>query len=135
MPAKETLVAHNLSKTFPKPDEHIVLKEISLTAHAGDTIAIMGPSGVGKTTLLHILGTLEKPTSGTLFIEGKKADKENGASLRNQHIGFIFQNFNLVRRSSVMVSAAFSTGDCCWQATVITITSRADSNLFINDKC
>ena len=91
-----TLIADHLTKSFPKPNERTVLSRISLEAYPGDTIAIMGPSGVGKTTLLHILGTLEKPSAGQLTINGTLSSKENAAYLRNHHIGFIFQNFNLL---------------------------------------
>ena len=73
-----------------------VLNGISLEIHSGDMISIMGPSGSGKSTLLHILGGLDKPTSGLYQIDGKEVstltDKEL-AKLRNRRFGFIHQNF------------------------------------------
>lgn len=73
-----------------------VLSEITLTAEEGESIAICGRSGEGKTTLLHILGTLELPDSGSLEIKGQKLTRANAHALRNQSIGFIFQSYNLL---------------------------------------
>ena len=96
------LIAKQLSKTFLSPSPCEILKNISLTVHEGEAIAIMGPSGVGKSTLLHILGTLDNPSSGSLEIAGKNAMGDASSSLRNQHIGFIFQNFNLLDEYTVL---------------------------------
>ena len=90
------LVAKNLTKTFFQPTRCDILKEVSLTVHEGETVAIMGPSGVGKSTLLHILGTLDSPSSGSLEISGKNALGDLSTLLRNQYIGFIFQSYNLL---------------------------------------
>ncbi|MEX0961541.1 MAG: ABC transporter ATP-binding protein [Simkaniaceae bacterium] len=79
-------------KSFHCPQTVEVLKEVNLSLFQGESLAIMGPSGVGKSTLLHLLGTLEEPTSGQILIEGKKAE----ASFRKTHIGFVFQNFHLL---------------------------------------
>jgi lipoprotein-releasing system ATP-binding protein len=87
------LKARNIQKSYPKVP---VLTDISLTVAAGETVAICGKSGVGKTTLLHILGTLEEPDSGELEISGVRLTRHNGAKLRNQQIGFIFQAYNLL---------------------------------------
>lgn len=95
------LKAENLKKTFINPRKCEILKGISLAVHAGETVAIMGPSGVGKSTLLHILGTLDTPSAGTLEISGKNALGDAAATLRNEHIGFIFQNYNLLDEYSV----------------------------------
>lgn len=73
-----------------------ILKEISLRAKVGESIAICGKSGEGKTTLLHILGTLEEPDSGQIKIGGKKFIRSLAPYLRNQEIGFIFQSYNLL---------------------------------------
>ncbi|MBF0234341.1 MAG: ABC transporter ATP-binding protein [Desulfamplus sp.] len=76
-----------------------VLKNIDLSIESGEFLAIMGPSGSGKSTLLHILGCLDRPTSGTYYLENKNifeaSDKEL-SSFRATHIGFVFQNFNLI---------------------------------------
>lgn len=94
-----TLVAKDISKSFSKIS---ILKGISLTASAGETIAIMGKSGEGKSTLLHILGTLDEPTSGCIEICGKTPKNDSVATLRNQHIGFIFQSYHLLEDFSVI---------------------------------
>lgn len=96
------LIAKNLAKTFTYPTRCELLKGVSLTVHEGETVAIMGPSGVGKSTLLHILGTLDTPSSGSLDIAGQNALGDTHASLRNKHIGFIFQNYNLLDEYSVL---------------------------------
>lgn len=77
------------------------LRGVSLKVKKGELIAVMGPSGSGKSTLLHILGLIDKPTSGKIFFEGQDTSKMNEdklAMLRNKRIGFIFQAFNLVHR-------------------------------------
>ena len=96
------LVAKDLKKSFLRPSRCDILKGVSLTVNPGETVAIMGPSGVGKSTLLHILGTLDEPSSGSLEISGKNALGDQRAFLRNQHIGFVFQNYNLLDEYSVL---------------------------------
>ena len=71
----------------------------------GEFVAIMGPSGSGKSTLLHILGFLDRQTSGHYFFEGKTIDEysdEELAKVRNEKIGFVFQSFNLLARTTVL---------------------------------
>jgi len=94
--------AKNISKSFKSPTATTILKNISLEVQAGETVAIMGKSGEGKTTLLHILGTLEPATEGTLEICGLTATSSNWNYLRNQKIGFIFQAFNLLEDYTVL---------------------------------
>ncbi len=95
------LKAQNLSKTFRDPITYQVLKDISIEIKPGDTVAIMGSSGVGKSTLLHILGTLEQPDSGVLEIDGQPVNHKP-AKLRNQYVGFIFQAFFLFDHLTVL---------------------------------
>ncbi len=90
------LKAKKILKRFLTPTSVEVLKGIDLEVHQGETLAITGKSGEGKSTLLHILGTLEKPTSGSLEICGRSSAESSLAELRNKHIGFIFQSFNLL---------------------------------------
>jgi lipoprotein-releasing system ATP-binding protein len=99
---KPVLTAKNIRKYFTAPFEVEILKGIHLNLFAGESIAIMGASGEGKSTLLHILGTLEEPTSGELIILGKNASKKPPAFIRNRHIGFVFQAFNLLEDYSVL---------------------------------
>lgn len=92
------------------------LEGIDLVIRADEFVAIMGPSGCGKSTLMHILGCLDKPTSGIYLLEGKEvSDNTSNSSLafiRREKIGFIFQTFNLLPRTSalnnVMLPAIYS---------------------------
>lgn len=86
----------NLSKCFFDPIKIEILSNLCIEVEAGETVAITGASGEGKSTLLQILGTLEPPTAGTLEIAGQKVTKRNAAKIRNLHIGFIFQSFHLL---------------------------------------
>jgi len=94
------LEARELRRSFPMGEERIeVLRGIDLCVRAGERIAIVGMSGVGKSTLLHILGTLDRPTSGTLRFAGEDLldrDARELARLRNRSLGFIFQFHHLL---------------------------------------
>ncbi|MEI8300060.1 MAG: ABC transporter ATP-binding protein [Chlamydiota bacterium] len=96
------LKAQNLYKSYPKPNEVTLLKNISLEVAQGITVAISGPSGVGKSTLLNIFGTLELASKGSLEIAGQKIDHANLASIRNHHIGFIFQSYHLLEEYTAL---------------------------------
>lgn len=93
---KIILKAQKLHKSFYHPAKVSILNGIDLTVFQGDTIAIMGRSGEGKTTLLHTLGTLERPCSGQLEIAGQQVSTFNLPRIRNQHLAFIFQSFHLL---------------------------------------
>jgi putative ABC transport system ATP-binding protein len=96
----------HLGKTYQSGDVTTdALSDINFTINRGEFISIMGPSGSGKSTLMHILGLLDRPTSGQyLFnhhnITGLSDDQL--AALRNHDIGFVFQAFNLLTRTSVL---------------------------------
>lgn len=80
------------------------LRDINLSVRKGELISIMGPSGHGKSTLLYVMGTLERPTSGKVFIDGEDAttlSDEELSKLRNRKIGFVFQQYNLINRMTV----------------------------------
>jgi len=96
----------NLSKIYKSEEvETPALQNVSFSIEKGEFVAIMGPSGSGKSTLLHILGFLDKQTSGKYFFDGKTLDElsdDQMAAVRNQKMGFIFQAFNLLPRTSVL---------------------------------
>jgi len=103
-----TIEAENLVKVY-KADgvETPALRGVSLKVEQGEFISIVGPSGCGKSTLLNLLGTLDRPTSGRLFIDGVDTSKLNDgelAKLRNEKIGFVFQSFNLIPRMSAVMN-------------------------------
>jgi lipoprotein-releasing system ATP-binding protein len=82
-----------------------VLRGVDLTLEKGDRVAIVGQSGVGKSTLLHILGTLDRPSSGGLFFEGEDVfsrSSEELARLRNRFLGFVFQFHHLLPEFSAL---------------------------------
>ena len=96
----EILRVENLCKTYGK-GEHTVkaLDNVSFSVNKGEFIAIIGPSGSGKSTLLHILGGVDRPTSGKVFIEGKNVYDQNQEQLaifRRRQVGLIYQFYNLI---------------------------------------
>ncbi len=101
MAAKDVVLkVENLCRDF-KLGKIVVqaLKSISFEIHRGEFVSIMGKSGSGKTTLLNILGTLDSPSSGEVFIDGQPISKMNDTertAIRRNRIGFVFQNYNLL---------------------------------------
>ncbi|MEX1052771.1 MAG: ABC transporter ATP-binding protein [Patescibacteria group bacterium] len=88
------------------------LKNINLTIKQGEFTSIMGPSGSGKSTLMHIIGLLDKPTKGSVLIEGKDIltlSDDKLSSLRNEFVGFVFQQFNLINRYTVLENIMLPT--------------------------
>jgi len=99
--------ATNISKLYSKGAgaEVAALNNVSLEIQRGEFVAIMGASGSGKSTLMNILGCLDKPTNGSLTLDGaevSKLDDEELAKVRNQKIGFVFQSFNLLARTNAL---------------------------------
>lgn len=100
------LEVNNLFKSyFSSIGEIVVLKNINFKIKSGEFVCIAGPSGSGKSTLLNILGTLDRPTTGKIFINDIDVfslNDHNLAFFRNKKIGFIFQSYNLINRASVL---------------------------------
>lgn len=94
--------ARNIHKRFTYPVDNYLLKNLDLSAKAGEATAIIGRSGQGKSTLLHILGTLEAATEGELIIGGESVNFYNKSRIRNQQLAFIFQSFHLMDDFSVL---------------------------------
>ena len=97
---KELIRVENLFKSYGNGTKRVdVLKGIDLIFSRGEKAAIVGASGVGKTTLLHVLGTLDRPTAGKVLFEGKDIytlSEKNLAVFRNREIGFVFQFHHLL---------------------------------------
>ncbi len=86
-----------------------ILRDISLTLPAGKTVSITGPSGSGKTSLLMLLGGLERPTAGSVAIDGTRIeamDEDALAAFRRDHIGIVFQNFHLIPTMTALENVA-----------------------------
>lgn len=96
----------NLTKTYgKKANKFTALKDIDLSIYEGESVAIVGKSGSGKSTLMHLLALLDKPTKGTVIINGKDASKLRNKELnkiRNKQFGFVFQQFFMNPKDSVL---------------------------------
>ena len=90
----------NVTKTYAGAGEDVTpLEDLDFTVAEGEFVALMGPSGSGKSTLLHLLGGLDRPTSGEVLLEGElisALDDEQATRLRREKTGFVFQSFNLI---------------------------------------
>lgn len=98
---------HNVEKVYRLDDEIIfaALKGVNLEIHSGEFSSIIGPSGSGKSTLMHIIGLLDKPSSGIIEIDGQdvsRLDDDATSTLRSEFVGFVFQQFNLINKLSVL---------------------------------
>lgn len=107
------LDARELSKVYPSPRGALsILSGINLHLEQGDAIAIMGPSGVGKSTLLYMLGGLERPSSGEVKLDGINPyllSEKDRAAFRNERIGFVFQDHCLLPQCSVLENVLVPT--------------------------
>jgi ABC-type lipoprotein export system ATPase subunit len=105
------LVAENLGKTYPMPKGELrVFEGLDFELGRGELVAIMGASGVGKTTLLNLLGGLDRPTEGRVLLEGEDlfagGDREV-AAVRNRKIGFVFQVYHLLPEFTALENVSF----------------------------
>lgn len=100
----------SVTKVFESAAGRVVaLRGIDMEVRRGEFVSIVGPSGSGKSTLLNIFGALDRPTSGSVFINGidiLSLDDSEMATMRNHLIGFIFQSYNLINRTTVLKNVA-----------------------------
>ena len=98
-----------VSKSY---DTVAVLRNVNLDLHRGESLAFVGPSGSGKSTLLNIIGTLDRPSSGQVFLDDKdlsQLDDPKLAQVRNRHIGFVFQSHHLLPHCNVLENVLVPT--------------------------
>jgi putative ABC transport system ATP-binding protein len=104
--ARPVIQLDHIHKTYTMGDVDVLaLRGVSLTIREGEFVAIMGASGSGKSTMMNIIGCLDRPTRGTYILDGQdvsELSKDERADIRCQKIGFIFQGFNLLSRTSAL---------------------------------
>ncbi len=108
-PEQVLIAGRGICKSFKNNGSHIiVLRGVDFAFYSGETIAVVGASGIGKSTLLHIIGSLDRPNSGALFFKGQDVfllDDEALAGHRNRSIGFVFQFHHLLPEFSALENA------------------------------
>ncbi|MEL0151539.1 MAG: ABC transporter ATP-binding protein [Rhodobiaceae bacterium] len=106
----EHVAIENIQRVFTRGARDLhVLRGTSLALAAGEVVALVGPSGSGKSSLLHIVGLLEKPDGGAISLRGQLIDMENDGArtaMRLQHIGFVYQDHNLLPEFSAQENIA-----------------------------
>jgi len=104
--ADPLIVCRSVCKDYDMGSEVIhALRDVSLTVEAGEFVAVTGPSGSGKSTLMHLIGALDRPTRGSLVVNGlplERQEPDRLAWFRNHFVGFVFQQFNLLARTRAL---------------------------------
>lgn len=107
----EICALSHIAKQYRMGETVIPLKDINITVNSGDFLAVEGPSGMGKSTLLYVIGTLLKADAGTILFEGKDlasmTDREQ-TSLRGERIGFLFQDSNMIQALTLRENLEFA---------------------------
>ena len=125
------LAAHDLEKEYRIGPEVVrVLRGVTLTVNAGESVAVIGASGVGKSSLLHILGTLDRPTGGRVLFSGEDVFARSDAGLarlRRTEVGFVFQFYNLLGEMTALENAMLPA--LLQRLTAVEATERATAAL------
>src|SRR3954469_7003684 len=104
------LEAHSLSKTYRNAEVPVpVLNDLDLAVARGEMLAVVGPSGIGKSTLLHLLGGLDRPDSGTIVVDEREVTSMTNdelAAFRNRNVGFVFQFHHLLPEFTALENVA-----------------------------
>lgn len=98
-----------VDKVYPGPPPVTALDDVNVSVAAGELVAIVGPSGAGKSTLLHMMGALDRPTAGSISIEGiniASLSDRRLSGLRSHRIGFVFQDFFLINGITALANVA-----------------------------
>jgi len=106
MPGDAVIAVKSLVKTYTVGEHEVrALRGVNLEVQRGEFLAVTGPSGSGKSTFMHIIGCLDRPTTGQYFLDRQdvsRMSKDALAAVRNKKIGFVFQGFNLLSRTSAL---------------------------------
>ena len=125
------LAAHDLEKEYRIGPEIVrVLRGVTLTVNAGESVAVIGASGVGKSSLLHVLGTLDRPTGGRVLFSGEDVFARSDAGLarlRRTEVGFVFQFYNLLGEMTALENAMLPA--LLQRLTAVEATERATAAL------
>jgi len=110
-PEVPVIELRGVSRTFGSSPPVEALRGVDLVVERGDSVSVMGPSGSGKSTLLHIIGCLDRQTSGSYLVDGidvASLDEDGRAALRGQRIGLVFQTFHLLAHRTVLENVMLS---------------------------
>lgn len=115
MKSSTVISLRQVSKSYVMGDESVfhALRDVDLQIRVGEYAALVGPSGSGKSTLMHVIGLLDKPTSGQVVISGRDISKLNDddtSTLRSEFVGFVFQQFNLINKLTIKENIMLPVG-------------------------